>query len=814
MGAGGNECFGGNWKLIRLLGTGSYGQVFEAERVDFGKKYRAAIKAISIPQNDSELDSVRSEGMSEADATAYFRQYVEQLVKEFEIMSELKGCSNVVNYEDHEVIPHSDGIGWDIYIRMELLTPLTKKIRSGMNVGDVIRLGIDICRALELCRQKRIIHRDIKPENIFVSDFGDYKLGDFGIARTLNTASLGLSKKGTYSYMAPEVYLGREYGTSADIYSLGIVLYRLLNGNRTPFLPPYPQPITHSDRENAISRQMTGSSPIPLPDKADPDLARVVLRACAYAPADRFRSPTEMADALEELRSSYSEDELQRNVLESTEDASVGTEPIFAVPSVNQAAKTPTDEPMTAVLPRPQDVVTQRPAAPVTAPAAAPVTAPAAAPASSKNKKKKLKIIIPCCAAALVVLVALIVVLGPALKTQRSENRHGTPSSAQVSPSQKVRQTAEPTADESENAEWQDDFPKKEYIAGNTIEMKTWYRSSPVVISEEKDIASGELYYSELEAASDWSEWQLEPIEPGDLIEVETQTVYYYRNLVSWRAHDATHTATWTEYGWSSWMECGPEKTAVPGSVEVRNEIQYRCRTLREIYYYAKEWTDWGEEYVAPGENEVVNVKRMYRIAAGQTEGKTAGMDNFSRDTGSCAVLADVEPGMWYHDGIYAAVSSGIMVPDEYLFFHPSDCVTVGEVVMAASMINRIYNGESAAMTTDPEAYRTFLADSINRGIVNENEFDDMTAYATRADVASVIYRALPDFEYPRRNVVDSITDMSSETPEYKYVKWLAEAGVLSWSRANGVFSPDNYISRAEFATIIDRVIFPEDRVG
>ena len=88
-------------------------------------------------------------------------------------------------------------------------------------------MGVDICKALELYQKYNIIHRDIKPENIFVSDNGDFKLGDFGIARTIEKTMSDLSKKGTYNYMAPEVYQGGEYGFSVDLYSLGIVLYRI-----------------------------------------------------------------------------------------------------------------------------------------------------------------------------------------------------------------------------------------------------------------------------------------------------------------------------------------------------------------------------------------------------------------------------------------------------------------------------------------------------------------------------------------------------------------------------------------------------------
>ena len=139
-------------------------------------------------------------------------------------MSKLKGNSNIVSYEDHMVVPHENDPGWDILIRMELLTPLNKHYsENGMTKTDVILLGIDMCRALEVCKRNNIVHRDIKPENIFVSVNGDYKLGDFGVAKSMENANNSFSKKGTCFYMAPEVYDGRKYDARADIYSLGMV---------------------------------------------------------------------------------------------------------------------------------------------------------------------------------------------------------------------------------------------------------------------------------------------------------------------------------------------------------------------------------------------------------------------------------------------------------------------------------------------------------------------------------------------------------------------------------------------------------------
>ena len=112
------------WKICRELGQGSYGTVYEIQREDFGGVYKAALKVITVPQSRSELQSVLDEGMTPPQAKQYFYSVVEDIGRECAIMSRLKGTGNIVSYEDHTVIRHSDGIGWDILIRMELLHPL------------------------------------------------------------------------------------------------------------------------------------------------------------------------------------------------------------------------------------------------------------------------------------------------------------------------------------------------------------------------------------------------------------------------------------------------------------------------------------------------------------------------------------------------------------------------------------------------------------------------------------------------------------------------------------------------------------------
>ena len=125
---------------------------------------------------------------------------------------------------------------------MELLTSLLDYSEEHeITEQTVIKLGTDILTALEVCQKYHVVHRDIKPENIFVSATGDFKLGDFGIARTIEKTTFGMSKKGTYPYMAPEIYQGKESDILVDMYSLGLVMYRMLNDNRLPFFPGIPE---------------------------------------------------------------------------------------------------------------------------------------------------------------------------------------------------------------------------------------------------------------------------------------------------------------------------------------------------------------------------------------------------------------------------------------------------------------------------------------------------------------------------------------------------------------------------------------------
>ena len=287
------------WETVRLIGRGSFGAVYEIQRDVFGDLEKAALKVISIPQNAGDIEEMYSDGYDDESITSTFQSHLKSIVAEYSLMRKMNGSSNIVNCDDVRYVQHDDGIGWDIFIKMELLTPLTKALPNDVLEEAVVQIAMDMCAALELCKRHEIVHRDIKPQNIFISPNGDYKLGDFGIAKTVEK-TMGGTKIGTYKYMAPEVYNNHPYGSTADIYSLGLVLYWLLNERRMPFMPLPPTKLSAGQDEQARLRRLSGE-PLPAPIHGSPALKRVVLKACAYDPKDRYSSASAMLAELSNI---------------------------------------------------------------------------------------------------------------------------------------------------------------------------------------------------------------------------------------------------------------------------------------------------------------------------------------------------------------------------------------------------------------------------------------------------------------------------------------------------------------------------------
>lgn len=348
-----------DWKIIREIGHGSFGTVYEIEEKNSKNPYRCALKVISISPPNEKKQLMQRGAESSKSLAIYYNSIEQEIREEIILMQKLEGHTNIVDYKDHDIRYHEDGIGFDVLIRMELLTPLDQYIhhQHQMTKREVIQLGVDICRALERCQKFHIIHRDVKPNNIFVSSTGDFKLGDFGIARTIKEQeSQKLSQKGTRPYMAPEMLSGSHYNFNVDMYALGIVMYWLLNYERYPFSTPYPEVTQPHDDEEAAARRLSGDK-FPFPQQDNNRLAEIILKACSYDPKDRYSSPTDMKTDLKAILYTTQEGkDLLGEELIGFPPVPVdgGTVAIFPPNSDPEPTPSREDEPKTIPLPPPE----------------------------------------------------------------------------------------------------------------------------------------------------------------------------------------------------------------------------------------------------------------------------------------------------------------------------------------------------------------------------------------------------------------------------------------------------------------------------
>ena len=274
------------WKIVRIIGRGSFGTVYEIERHMLNNTDSAAIKVISIPKDADALEMMRlASGYDDESVEQSLVTELSRVEREYSLMKRMSGNSNIVSCEDFSYVPHKDSPGYDVFIRMELLQSLQEIIRKSRKSGhsfpeeDVIKIGSDICKALKVCERFNVIHRDIKPQNIMISQLGDYKLGDFGTARSIEHTTQA-TFAGTLSFMAPEVFRREKYGKTVDLYSLGLVMYWLLNRYRMPFVP-LGEAITPDLMMSAENRRASGEA-LDAPCDASPELSKIILKACAF----------------------------------------------------------------------------------------------------------------------------------------------------------------------------------------------------------------------------------------------------------------------------------------------------------------------------------------------------------------------------------------------------------------------------------------------------------------------------------------------------------------------------------------------------
>ncbi|MCK5245189.1 MAG: serine/threonine protein kinase, partial [Desulfobacterales bacterium] len=260
----------GRYKIVRELGKGSMGVVYEAHDPNIDRSI--ALKVLRP-------DRVTS------------KAFVERFLKEAKAVGRFSHPNIVTVYD----------VGQDhgtIYIAMEFLEgkPLDSAIREkSFTIDEIMNIGAQVAETLDCAHEKGIIHRDIKPSNILLMSNGQIKITDFGIAHIEDPSAAQLTQAGeilgTPAYMSPEQVVGRPVDGRSDLYSLGVILYELSTGKR-PFRGSNLAAVFNAVTRDSPPEPAKIKSGIPL------DLSRVIMKSMGKAPDDRFQTGTAMVEAL------------------------------------------------------------------------------------------------------------------------------------------------------------------------------------------------------------------------------------------------------------------------------------------------------------------------------------------------------------------------------------------------------------------------------------------------------------------------------------------------------------------------------------
>ena len=279
----------GDWTIREMIGQGSVGKtaVFKLTRNKLTYEETTVMKVVNIIEEIGKYAELS--GNQKKDYESEMKRVCEKAESEVRLMYSLRGNENIVNYLDCDWGDWEDenSFGRDLLIRMEYLENLGKQMKTKIySEKEIIEVGKQICNALIACHKLNIVHRDIKPDNIFINRYGKYMLGDFGISKMLEESQCNMTIAGTKAY-APMEQLGSYFDHRVDIYSLGLVLYEMANGNRLP----YASGVKATNEE--IQKRMF-SEKLPMPQNVSLELAQIIVKACSNKPNDRYLNAEEM----------------------------------------------------------------------------------------------------------------------------------------------------------------------------------------------------------------------------------------------------------------------------------------------------------------------------------------------------------------------------------------------------------------------------------------------------------------------------------------------------------------------------------------
>ncbi len=132
-----------DWQMDGQIGKGQFGTVYKISRTMLGITELAAMKVISIPNDPQQISADFSYGYDKESIAIKYKSYLDDIIKEYQLMMTVKGNPNIVRCDDVSISPHEDGIGWDVFIRMECLNPCPFSRRNDyrFNEADVINAG-------------------------------------------------------------------------------------------------------------------------------------------------------------------------------------------------------------------------------------------------------------------------------------------------------------------------------------------------------------------------------------------------------------------------------------------------------------------------------------------------------------------------------------------------------------------------------------------------------------------------------------------------------------------------------------------------
>lgn len=320
-----------NWKLDTLIGQGDYSEVYKISKYEWKRNNVNALKLISLPFT-SFFNQVNYTNQEDKDAMKlYFKESAEDIRDTVNKLIKLSSSNSnhFLKYYETQIVEKNESIGYILKIRMEYSISLNQIIKTcKLRLKDILNLGISICNSLNILEKNKILHGNITENNIFFSN-GKYKLGDNGFRDCLSDCfkewQTSLNPKEHLLLKAPEIFSENPvYDNTIDIYSLGLILYKLLNQGILPLIDISNQPIDKFDILNSFEKRIKGE-PLNKPIKAENKLGEMILKACSYNKVNRYTKAIEFANDLKRIMSCYSEEELNEIIYCNTDNIITST---------------------------------------------------------------------------------------------------------------------------------------------------------------------------------------------------------------------------------------------------------------------------------------------------------------------------------------------------------------------------------------------------------------------------------------------------------------------------------------------------------